>query len=530
MAQHGDVDGRRTRPAARSHPTAAAPVVIRRLFVIGLGLVYAAAFVSLWVQIHGLVGAHGILPAGALLDVADARLGIARLWRLPTLAWITGASDGALDALCAAGTVAALCLALGIATPLAAVAAWALYLSVYQLGQEFLSFQWDILLLEAGFLGIFATPLAWTPRSARWRSPPDPLIIWLLRLLIAKLMLLSGIVKLSSGDPTWRDLTALSYHYETTCLPTWTGWYMHALPMWLHRFSAAMMFAIELALPFAAFGSRRLRLVSAAAFAGLMIFIAATGNYGFFNLLAIVLCLPLLDDRALPPALSRRIPEHRHDAGDPDRLTPAVPNDTSRWPRFVTLPVATVLLLLTPLPILRASRLHVELPAPLLWLYELQEPFHVVSGYGLFANMTTTRPEIIVEGSDDGAAWRPYEFRWKPGDPMRRPEFVQPHMPRLDWQMWFAALGSPRSSRWFLAFCERLLEGSPTVLALLRANPFPSVPPHYVRATLYDYRFTTSDERRATGAWWTRHELRPYTPTLMLAPDGRGLHAAPSPP
>ncbi len=493
-------------------------MLIRRLFLVGLGLVYAVAFVSYWVQIHGLIGAHGIVPAHALLDVVHARLGIARLWRLPTLAWITGASDGALDVLCGAGTIAALFLALGIATPLAAVAAWALYLSLYQLGQEFLSFQWDILLLETGFLAIFATPRAWTPRSPGWRNAPDPLIIWLLRLLAAKLMLLSGVVKLSSGDPTWRDLTALGYHYETTCLPTWTGWYMHALPRWVHELSAAMMFVIELVLPFAAFGPRRLRLVSAAGFAGLMVFIAATGNYGFFNLLALVLCLPLLDDGIARRA--RRLPERQ----------PVARHASRAWPRLVTVPVASVVLLLTPIPLLRATRLHVELPGALVRLYELQEPFHVVNGYGLFANMTTTRPEIVLEGSDDGDAWRTYEFRWKPCDPMRRPEFVQPHMPRLDWQMWFAALGSPRSSRWFLAFCERLLEGSPPVLALLGTNPFPNAPPRYLRATLYDYRFTTPDERRATGAWWMRHELRPYAPTLMLAPDGRGLRAAPAAP
>ena len=324
-------------------------------------------------------------------------------------------------------------------------------------------------------------------------------------------MFLSGVVKLSSGDPTWRDLTALSYHYETTCLPTWTGWYMHALPLGFHKASAAMMFAIELLLPFAAFGPRRLRLVSAAAFVGLMVFIAATGNYGFFNLLAIVLCLPLFDDSILRHAMKRRGRERQPDGtfagnGSASALDYAgaavtAADRAATWPRLVTLPVASVVLLLTPMPLVRAMRLHVGLPDALVQLYELQEPFHLVNGYGLFATMTTERPEIVVEGSDDGDTWRTYEFRWKPGDPLRRPEFVQPHMPRLDWQMWFAALGSPRSSRWFLAFCERLLEGAPPVLALLRTNPFPTAPPRYLRATLYDYHFTTptSAARRERG-------------------------------
>lgn len=497
--------------------TAPRPLVgtslIRRLFLVGLGFVYAVAFISLWVQIRGLVGAHGILPAQTLLDAVDSQLGTARLWRLPTLGWLTGGSDAALDLLCAAGTVASVLLSLGVAPPLSAIAAWALYLSLYHLGQDFLSFQWDILLLETGFLGIFYTPLAWTPRSPGWRRPPPQVVTWLLRLLIAKLMLLSGIVKLSGGDPTWWHLTALTYHYETTCLPTWTGWYVHALPRWFHELSALMMFLIELALPFGAFGPPPLRLLSAAGFAGLMLFIGATGNYGFFNPLVIVLCLPLLDDDVLLRWLSRWPPE----------LYAA--NNAWAWPRFVVLPVASLVLSLTPVPVLLATHVDLALPGPLLRLYTLQSSFHVVNGYGLFAHMTKERPEIVVEGSNDRVEWRPYEFRWKPGDPRRRPQFVQPHMPRLDWQMWFAALGSYRSSPWLLAFCERLLQGSPPVLALLGRNPFPGEPPTYLRATLYDYRFTTSAERRETGSWWTRRILRPYTPTLMLAPDGRGLTA-----
>jgi len=490
-------------------------LLIRRLFLVGLGLVYAVAFISLWVQIHGLVGARGILPAQTLLDAADSRLGTARLWQLPTLAWLTGGSDGALDLLCAAGAMASVFLSLGVAPPLSAIAAWALYLSLYHLGQDFLSFQWDILLLEAGFLGILYTPLAWTPRSPGWRRPPHRVVTWLLRLLIAKLMFLSGMVKLSGGDPTWWHLTALRYHYETTCLPTWTGWYVHALPLWFHELSAVMMFLIELVLPFGAFGPRPLRLLSAAGFTGLMLFIGATGNYGFFNPLAIVLCLPLLDDDVLARWRPRWLPEC-HSAANDAALA---------WPRFVVLPIASLVLLLTPTPVLLASRVGLALPGPLLRLYKVQSPFHLVNGYGLFAQMTTERPEIVVEGSDDDVEWRPYEFRWKPGDPMRRPQFVQPHMPRLDWQMWFAALGSYRSSPWFLAFCERLLQGSPPVLALLGPNPFPGGPPKYLRATLYDYRFTTPQQHRETGAWWTRRVLRPYTPALMLAPDGRGLTA-----
>jgi hypothetical protein len=181
--------------------------------------------------------------------------------------------------------------------------------------------------------------------------------------------------------------------------------------------------------------------------------------------------------------------------------------------------LALFVALLTPVPVLRSARMPFELPGPVLALFAAQSPFHLVNGYGLFANMTTERPEIVLEGSDDGVDWRPYEFRWKPGEVTRRPRFVEPHMPRLDWQMWFAALGSVRGHPWFLGFCRRLLEGSPAVLDLLSANPFPYAPPRYLRALVYDYRFSTPAERRRTGAWWHRDLVRPYLPTLALRGD-----------
>jgi hypothetical protein len=385
---------------------------------------------------------------------------------------------------------------------------------MYTLGQEFLSFQWDILLLEAGFLAIFHAPppSVWRIHSAG--GQPSAITTFLLRLLAGKLMLLSGVVKLAGGDPTWRDLTALTWHYETTCLPVWTGWYMHQLPVWFHKVSVVLMFVVELVLPFFVFATRRLRLLAAAGFTGLMGFIGATGNYGFFNLLTVVLCLPLLDDDCLPQRLraqgiAGRRPEPA--AGWLRRST---------WPLPMLMSVALLVLVLTAAPVARALRVAVEWPRPLAWLHTHLDPFHIVNGYGLFARMTTQRPEIIIEGSDDGQTWHAYEFRWKPGDPDRRPRFVQPHMPRLDWQMWFAALGSPRNQRWFGSLCRRLLEGSPPVLGLLDYNPFPNRPPRYLRAMLYDYRFTRLDQRRRTNAWWQRHELGTYFGPVSMGHGG----------
>src|SRR6267154_2697733 len=295
-------------------------------------------------------------------------------------------------------------------------------------------------------------------------------------------MFSSGCVKLLGGDPNWRNLTALTFHYQTQPLPTWIGWYAHQLPLWFQKFSCAVMFAIELGAPFLIFTPRRLRFVGTAAITFLMAVIAATGNYCFFNLLAVALCVLLLDDAALQRFFPVR---HRH-----------LPLNIAawRWPRWIIMPFAVIVVLVTTITLSGAFREQIPWPGPMVALYSAVSPLRSFNGYGLFASMTTARPEIIIEGSNDGQTWLPYEFKYKPGDPLRPPAFVAPHQPRLDWQMWFEALRVMRPgtepSPWFFNFCVRLLQGQPEVLALLKTNPFPSTPPHYIRAMVYDYHFT----------------------------------------
>ena len=185
------------------------------------------------------------------------------------------------------------------------------------------------------------------------------------------------------------------------------------------------------------------------------------------------------------------------------------------WPRSFVWPVGGLLLFCAMLQLSRTVRLELPWPDALQTLHAWSRPFGLVNYYGLFAVMTTERLEIVVEGSDDGQVWRAYRFRYKAGDLERAPAFVQPHMPRLDWQMWFAALRPWRQSSFFAPFAERLLQGSPAVLSLLEHNPFPTVPPRFVRARLYAYRFAGWDERRL-GLWWSRREMGPYCPSLSL--------------
>jgi predicted DCC family thiol-disulfide oxidoreductase YuxK len=471
-------------------------VAASALFLRLLGLCYLAAFLSLWVQIDGLIGANGVLPIAPLLDWLRPQTGAGRFWSVPTLAWISS-SDAALHIQCAAGAGASLLLLAGLAPAWSAAAAWLLYLSLSVAGQSFLEFQWDFLLTETGLLAVFlAAPSRlrlrrglFAPRLARF------LLVWLL----FRVMLSSGVVKLASGDASWRSLTALRVHYETQPLPPWTAWFMHQLPASFQTVSCLFLFFVELAVPFLYFAPRRLRHFACGMTILLQAIVAATGNYAFFNLLTISLAVLLVDDRAFPARW---------------REAAAASAGRSRWPRWVLVPVAAVLLAASAVPFLASLDLRNAIPRPLIGLYRAVSPLRSANGYGLFAVMTSERPEIVLEGSADGATWRPYEFRWKPGDPLRRPRFVAPHQPRLDWQMWFAALGNYQANPWLTSVMARLREGSPEVLGLLATNPFPGNPPRFVRAVLYDYRFTNAEERRRTGAWWRRELRGLYAPVL----------------
>jgi hypothetical protein len=478
--------------------------VSRWLFLRLLGLIYLCAFVSLWVQIDGLIGSGGILPAERLMELAREQLG-GRIHVFPTLLWIS-ASDTALHALTAAGCVLAVLLVAGIAPAAVLPALWALYLSLSLGGQVFFSFQWDTLLLEAGFLAIWIAPLTFWPRTERRAIVRRP-ALWLLWWLLFRLMFESGVVKLASGDPAWTSFTALRYHFETQPLPTWIGWYAHQLPGAILWLMTAGLFAAELVVPFLIFGSPRFRRAACAGLVVLQAIIFITGNYCFFNLLTVALCILLLDDAVWPLRLRRFARSETS-------------QETARsWPAGILIPVSAMLFVLTAPPTVASlgSSVPAWLAAPHRWV----QPFRTVNNYGLFAVMTTERPEIIVEGSADGETWLPYDFRYKPGALNLAPSFVAPHQPRVDWQMWFAALGSVDRNPWFLRFVQRLLTGAPEVEALLETNPFPDGPPLTIRATLYDYRFTDPESRAATGNWWRFENPRQYCPAVQLNAEGQ---------
>jgi hypothetical protein len=472
------------------------------LFLRVLGLIYLAAFLSLAVQIKGLIGSRGILPANEFI-AKRKRFGLGSFHRDPTLLWINS-SDKFLIALTWAGVALSLLLTVGFA-PMAMLAVlWILYLSLFTVGRIFLGYQWDVLLLETGFLAIFVAPLDLAPHFPP-RMGSSAIVLWLLWWLLFRLMFSSGMVKLISGERVWRNLTALSVHYETQPLPTPIAWYTHQLPIRFHQVSTAVMFAIELGAPFLIIGPQWARNLAAALFILLMIFIELTGNYAFFNLLAIALSVLLLDDKTLAPMFKWFSIEAFSTGVVP---CPAFMN-------WIAVVVAILILTLSLLPAVRLFQMQANWPGWVETFFERFEPFRLVNSYGLFSVMTLERPEIVVEGSDDANTWRAYEFKWK-ADVKRPLRFIAPHQPRLDWQMWFAALGYYDNHPWVRSFLTRLLEGSPQVLSLLRMNPFPSKPPRYVRCVLYDYRFTNRKERRGTKAYWKAERRGDYCPILEL--------------
>ena len=489
------------------------------LFLRLLGIVYLVAFWSLAVQVRGLVGHDGILPAreyvAAVTQWADThQVGLDRFRLVPTLCWFA-TSDRFLEGLSVGGAALAALMVVGVAPAVLLPLLWVIYLSLTVVCQDFLSYQWDTLLLETGLLAIFVAPLTRWDRLRRAGDPPR-IARWLLWWLLFRLMFGSGIVKLASGDSTWHGLTALAYHYETQPLPTPVAWFAHHLPSWFQKASTAATLGVELVAPWFVFAPRRLRALACALLVGLQGLIALSGNYAFFNLLTLALCLLLWDDAMLEriaPVLRRRA---RMEAVERRGI-----NHRGHWPMWMLAGIALVTVPVSIVTIASQAGMSVPGAAIVAPLARLVDPFRSVNSYGLFAVMTTTRPEIVVEGSDDGVTWLPYEFKYKAGDVRRGLSWVAPHQPRLDWQMWFAALGRYEGEFWFQSFCARLLEGSPSVLGLLAYDPFHGRPPRLVRGVFYQYHFADAATRARDGVWWTRERFGSYSPVLSLGQTTR---------
>uniref|UniRef100_A0A669C0J2 Lipase maturation factor n=1 Tax=Oreochromis niloticus TaxID=8128 RepID=A0A669C0J2_ORENI len=587
-------------------------VLPRRMFLWCMAVIYLTAFVSLYVQIPGLYGNEGLLPARWQLRYSGKPL-VEQLLSSPTLLWL-GPRLGldthtAMELLCLIGAALSLAATLVEAFRDSVVffCLWVLYLSMYEVGQVFLYFQWDNLLLETGFLCILVAPLTLI-RGSRGVREHDRVTFWLIRWLLFRLMFASGVVKLTSRCPTWWGLTALTYHYETQCIPTPLAWFAHQLPVWWQKLSVVGAFVIEIAVPFLFFSPlRRLRLGAFYLQVLLQVLIILSGNYNFFNLLTVTLCLSLLDDRHVYFWLRKA---YKTDNGNDDSKlwswlcyllelvvwalvivgtvisfdlqldtvkkgissrtaftyhqfnlflkTVTIPSiwigvlsltwemvtslfrcacvsgffkrfwGTVQWTVFAGAAASMFAVSLVPFTFIEYDS-NSRLWPGVRQAYEMVDRYQVVNSYGLFRRMTGVggRPEVVIEGSSDGVTWTEIEFMYKPGNLSASPPMLTPHQPRLDWQMWFAALGPNTQSPWFTSLMYRLLQGKRDVIELIQSDvsqyPFHQQPPAYLRAHRYRYWFTESKRVHSGNIshsfperWWRRVYDEEFYPIVHL--------------
>ncbi|HEX5041017.1 MAG TPA: lipase maturation factor family protein [Candidatus Limnocylindria bacterium] len=462
--------------------------IARLLLERGLAALYLIAFVAAARQFPALAGERGLEPATWVLRAT-------RFWQAPSI-FHWRYSDRLLRGVCAVGGLIAASLVIGLpqaaplpVTMLAWLTLWVLYSSVANVGGSFYSFGWETLLLEAGFLAIFLGNAA--------MAPPF-LVIIAYRWLAFRVEFGAGLIKLR-GDQCWRDLTCMNYHHETQPMPNPLSWWFHHLPRPLHRLETVGNFVAQLALPFGLFLPQPVASIAATLMIATQLYLVVSGNYAWLNWVTIiVICAgvadPVLGALGLPT---------------PDPL-PAGP----AWFAWLTVGLGVLILILSYRPVR-------NLLSPRQAMNASFDPLRLVNTYGAFGSVTRTRYEVVVEGTDAAlpdtdAEWREYEFKGKPGDPRRRPPQVAPYHLRLDWLMWFLPISRMYGEGWFRPFLTRLLEGDAPTLRLLRRNPFPDAPPTFVRARLFEYRYTTWQERRATGAWWHREPVGTFAPPVRL--------------
>jgi lipase maturation factor 1 len=513
--------------------------VPRWIFLRALAVFYFSAFFSLLFQIEGLIGPHGVLPAERFLDAVQGQAGLLRFWYAPTLFWLSSGSQ-MMMAVTWLGLIASVA-ALGNLWPrLSFFVCFVCFLAFVTAAQDFSSYQSDEMLLEAGFLALFFTPRGLLP-GLGMASPPSRASLFLLQWEWFRIYFESGLVKLLSGDTEWRNFTAMDEYYQNGPLPTWIGWYAEHLPHWFHAATVVGTLAIELAVVWMLFLPRRARLICFCIVTPWEIGVILTANYTFLNYLVLALGFLLLDDRSvrwlLPGRLRDSLPQDTTEkdalrketslsilesSDEGTEVTPRIVRGVADYFRVVGLWTAALTLAwigyATTAEMIRM--LWSDLPLPTAPIAAL-EPFRIANQYGLFAVMTRGRYEIEFQGSNDGQNWTPYIFRYKPQALNEAPHIYAPYQPRFEWKLWFASLGDWQQSNFVALSEERLLESDPDVLALFKGNPFVEAPPRYVRAMLWQYWFTTMDEKRRTGNWWRRRLLGLYAPVLTRQPDGK---------
>jgi len=474
----------------------------RFFFLRGLGLIYLFAFCVAFYQFVPLLWQHGIFPVGDFFNdlVASRGPGWSSFWMSPSLFWL-GYSDTLLQTMAGVGIGLSIIVFLGFANSFLLFALWALYLSFVNTGQLFYGYGWETMLLETGFLAIFL-PALWDPRPFPTQTAAPVAVLWLLRWELFRVMFGAGLIKLR-GDPCWRDLSCLFYHFETQPIPNPLSWYFNQMPPWALKGGVVFNHVAELIAPFLLFGPRRIRQVGAFLIGLFQFTLILSGNLSWLNYLTLLLCVSCFDDRALR-FLTRK--------GIEEKARISAETQPSQLRRGILYALVGLVSLLSIQPILNLFSAHQRMNFSF-------TPLHLVNTYGAFGSVTPLRREIIFEGTsdekiDEHTLWKPYEFKCKPGDVARRPCIVSPYHLRLDWQLWFAAMEDAEENPWLLSLIEKLLKGDTSFLALMGSDPFPEHPPRFVRAMIYEYHFTKWAD--GSGDWWRRKELGIFMPPLTL--------------
>ncbi|PYU13476.1 MAG: membrane protein [Acidobacteria bacterium] len=496
----------------------------RWIFLRALGLIYYSAFFSLAFQIKGLIGPQGILPANEYLRGVAEQFGRVGYWYAPTLLWFSSGRH-LLTGICWVGMIASVLLVLNLWPRGMLAICFVCFLSFVSAAQDFSAYQSDGMLLEAGFLSLFYAPRGFRPGWGE-TSPPSRASWFLLAWECFRIYFESGVGKIMGGDPEWRNFTALDDYYQNGPLPTWIGWYMQHWPHWFHAATAFGTLALELGLVWMMFLPRWFRIVCFCIVTPWQMGIILSANYTFLNYLVLALGFLLLDDGILKHFLPKRWKGRspvEHEA------RPMAEESAERnWRNALSKQSAAWKLAITAVML---AWIFYATTAQMVWMVKpvglpttpvsALEPFRIANRYGLFEVMTRGRYEIEFQGSDDGQNWRVYPFRFKPQDPAKAPGIYAPYQPRFDWNLWFASLSTWRQEPIVPRTEQALLRGSPDVLLLFAGNPFPKAPPRQVRAVLWQYWFTTPEEKRANGIWWRREQLGLYAPTLEREADGR---------
>jgi lipase maturation factor 1 len=521
-----------------SREGASSRLLPRWIFLRCLAAIYFSAFYSLLFQIKGLIGPEGVFPASDYLAAVARQVSLPKLWFAPTVFWIDSSSH-ALMLVTWIGLLASLAAFANLWPRLTFLLCFVCFLSFVSAAGEFSNYQSDGMLLEAGFIALFFAPRGFRPGLGT-AFPPSRASLFLLQWEWFRIYFESGMVKLVSGDRQWRNLTAMDEYYQNGPLPTWIGWYVEHLPHWFHVASAGGTLLLELVLVWMLFLPRRARTVCFFIVTPWEIGVILTANYTFLNYLVLSLGILLLDDQFLLTLIPARyrtamaamnlradtstaIKESfaKQDRSGERTVPMGVLRRLRGYLSAFGLALSAVMLMWifynTTVEMIGIPFRNHPLPT---WPIAALEPFRIANQYGLFAVMTNGRYEIEFQESNDGQNWTAYSFRNKPQALNEAPRIYAPYQPRFDWNLWFASLGDWRQDEIVPVTEQRLLENDRDVLALFRGDPFPQTPPRFVRAVLWQYWFTSREEKRATGNWWRRKYLGLYGPELSKTPDG----------